>query len=146
MTWLNLLFISQTIKNDRHCQGELPSFYAFKVWLFLLERRMTYAERRIYLPLFFLPRLEGFQPALLITHLGTLQASDSFVTVTRVTKYIAIILLMNLGEVWKSFYLLFSYTESRLRTSSLKIFYSSTGSQGIWAQMNLFPKQTETLW
>lgn len=73
-------------------------------------------QREGFIYHFFLPRLEGFQLAFLITHLGTLQASDAYVTVTRVTKYIVIILLMNLGEVRKSFYLLFSYTESRLRT------------------------------
>lgn len=44
---------------------------------------------------FFSPRLEGFQPALPITHLRTLQTGDTYVTITRVTKYIAKILLIS---------------------------------------------------
>lgn len=82
---------------------------------------------------FFSPRSEGFQPAFLITHLSTLQASDTYVTVTRVTNTLWSF-FWYLGEVWKSFYLPVSYRESRLRTSSLTTFCS-----GYWPTRDLGP-------
>lgn len=107
---------------------------------------MSCVQTRLYLSLFFFfsPRLEEIQPVLLITHLGSPQVSDTYVTIIKVTQYIVIILLI-LGEVQKPSYLPFSYKEFRLRTNSTT-FCSSTGPQVIRTQMNLLSKLREIFW
>lgn len=68
-----------------------PSFYAFRIWQFLLERKMSYVEREFIYPLFS-ARPERFRPALLIKYLSSPQTI--MWPVTRVNEYIVIILLM----------------------------------------------------
>lgn len=104
----------------------LLGFCAFRIWQFLLERKINeLCRERIYLPLF---SARPERPPLLIAHLSTPQAIGTYVT-SHQSDWTHCDHCFDSCVKYKSLYVFFSDTESRLRTSSLSTFCSSAAPQ-----------------